>query len=1531
MADSDGLAKLKLVMEIDGDKAVTAGLGQVDNAIGRTESSIAVAAGRMAVDMDSVQTAGGRMAAELNRAAGVIVTGNGRMEKAFLSLQSIFGSPNLADLTQKAISYADAQTLISTKLGLVTDSEAELAAVRKFLFGISQDTHTSLSKTADLYSRISINSRNLGLAQQDLLTIIRSVNESIALSGGDAASAEAAIVQFGQALTSTVLSGDEMNRILAQEPRLAEAIAAGMGKTIDELITMSETGKLTTEAVVQALLSQSDRIDTEYGRIGTTVGQAFTTLDNAVGQYIGNTDRASGASEMLASGIVWIGQNIDNVASLVILIGGLIGTRFVASLTAAAVEGGAKTAKMAADWIKVMLAVEATTFKVGRFGEQVAVSNGAAAARTAALSGAFTALGGGIGIITTLLSLGATAWAIWGSRAAEARDQATRTTDDIIKDLDRQTQAMTRGSGFSASAAEERLAELQKEQQRLNEILAAGGIGEGAPIAQQYVTNAKNISRLTEVIKQYKAAVAAAEAGPTQLGQDQTDAITQVEQAVTAATANDLEKRKAAWDKWEADQRKILERGKVNEEQIRIEMIAVHRVAEEQKTQITADAAAKEAQQKKDALDRVESEITAKQGDELQRRLDAEDAWAERARRILEKAGLDETQIQAEMTRVYQAATTAKEKITADEAKKQADSFDALMSKINGLDVGFAGGTPSGDPLAESIGKALEAMNRLNQTYVEEKKHLAEISEARKEVAKKYAEGTDERAQAMAALSTKERQLADNSIQAQLSGYKGLFGATAQLFDEHSKARAKLNNLEQAFTTVEIALNMKKALTAAVVAVASQGSGDPYSAFARVASMIAVMAGLLAQAGISFGGGGGGSAPVAPVGSGTVLGDKTAVSESADKTYQLLEDIHASEYRELVGIHQSMRDLNANITGLVANIVRNYGSFDSSVGGSLSLHDSSYNWVADITQKLSPGGAAGQYLASIMDPTLTFFSTMLAKYGLDIGHSVGSSAVSTIAGGKKSLAAAGLLFGATTIGDLLAGGQINLSQYTTIKKSGGLLKDAKYHDDTKAVDPGIQQLFTNVFVSLGQTMQQVADGLGTDVAEELNAYTIDLGKIDLKGKTGEEINKVLSGAISAAGDQMAEDLFGPIISQYQQLGEGLLETAVRLVAEQAVVLDDLSRSGQQATGDTIALSQSLINLAGGLDNFRDAADTYYDKFFTAEEKQANLHDRLVATLGDMDMILPGTRDGYRALVSSLDLTNEADQQRYVQLLQLADAADQYYSALEDGSKKAADALKDQVGSALDVAGSAAAALKDILSSDLANSSPESLYAQRRTAFAQAQAAGRSADLPELGKALLEASRAYNASGEGYQTDFAMVTKALAEVAGMGVQSPTLAAAEKQVQLLDDIRQAIEDSNGAQLYQLTQQMLTLREIVLPLIDQLGSTSAGGLLSDTTDAQSSSSDITASGQNDETLIDRLSTAVPQSLTFQAIGNANSLLLEEIKALRQSVAEIKDHAAAGVKVNMVGFQKLLPIAERQAGAQEEVARKARLESAA
>ena len=83
--------------------------------------------------------------------------------------------------------------------------------------------------------------------------------------------------------------------------------------------------------------------------------------------------------------------------------------------------------------------------------------------------------------------------------------------------------------------------------------------------------------------------------------------------------------------------------------------------------------------------------------------------------------------------------------------------------------------------------------------------------------------------------------------------------------------------------------------------------------------------------------------------------------------------------------------------------------------------------------------------------------------------------------------------------------------------------------------------------------------------------------------------------------------------------------------------------------------------------------------------------------------------------------------------------------------------------------------------------------------------------------------------------------------------------------------------------------------------------------------------------EAIIDAQSNAVLQKYGIKVQVNGDGELIEEIRALRQEVAELKAHAAANVRVDQAVGTRLIEIAEKQAGAQVVLAREAIRENAA
>ncbi len=297
---------------------------------------------------------------------------------------------------------------------------------------------------------------------------------------------------------------------------------------------------------------------------------------------------------------------------------------------------------------------------------------------------------------------------------------------------------------------------------------------------------------------------------------------------------------------------------------------------------------------------------------------------------------------------------------------------------------------------------------------------------------------------------------------------------------------------------------------------------------------------------------------------GTVLGDSTAKSESIDKTYDLLKSIHADEYSELRGINSGVAALSSSITNVIT--------------------------------RLYQGGG----LANVTAPDAK--QTGLNAIPAWANYLMGTWIFNSMFGGKKTntVTGQGISTNATSLDSIMSGGNINAQQYANIetKTKGGWFTSDKFSNSVQyqAIDAATQEAMNSGFENMGKTMLGLADALGGGISDRVKNYIIPAMTVELKGLSGEDAAKKLNGVISTALDTMSTAVFGDIIGQYQKLGEGMLETAVRIVSEVAIVKDALATSGLSLANNAIAISDALVQAAGGLAEFQKQFSAYFDKF-----------------------------------------------------------------------------------------------------------------------------------------------------------------------------------------------------------------------------------------------------------------------------------------------------------------------------------------------
>lgn len=217
--------------------------------------------------------------------------------------------------------------------------------------------------------------------------------------------------------------------------------------------------------------------------------------------------------------------------------------------------------------------------------------------------------------------------------------------------------------------------------------------------------------------------------------------------------------------------------------------------------------------------------------------------------------------------------------------------------------------------------------------------------------------------------------------------------------------------------------------------------------------------------------------------------------------------------------------------------------------------------------------------------------------------------------------------------------------------------------------PGLAD-FQTIGEGYFETLIKVASGIETAnyQLELLGLTAIDYTQVLRKqGDVGAEIvRQSIQAAETAAGVLSS---VGQLIGGVDGSASDIAETYDRLVD----VRDVLGAVG--IAGD--ALTSSLLRGAGGLDALADAADAYFDNFFSDTERSAVATALLAREFAALGLELPGTRDEFRALVDVIgkDAT-ESGQKLLGKVLGLAEAFDDVAGAAEKAAEDLVEAIRE---------------------------------------------------------------------------------------------------------------------------------------------------------------------------------------------------------------------------------------------------------------
>lgn len=274
----------------------------------------------------------------------------------------------------------DAWTAYENRLRLVTHSQQALTIASQDVYQIARNTSQQLDATAAVYQRFSQNADRLGISQKQVASFTDTVSKAVAVSGASAASAEAALVQFGQALASGVLRGEEFNSVSEQTPALLMAIADGLGVNIGQLRAMANAGELTADVLVDALTKAQASVNQQFETRVKTIAQAATELDTAFTRLLGTLSSGQGFGQGMATAITALADVLDMLSDNA----EILGVALDVALALGAGKAVAALAGLSAEALKNVAASKAAATAAAQ--KALADEGAAVAAKRAALA-----------------------------------------------------------------------------------------------------------------------------------------------------------------------------------------------------------------------------------------------------------------------------------------------------------------------------------------------------------------------------------------------------------------------------------------------------------------------------------------------------------------------------------------------------------------------------------------------------------------------------------------------------------------------------------------------------------------------------------------------------------------------------------------------------------------------------------------------------------------------------------------------------------------------------------------------------------------------------------------------------------------------------------------------------------------------------------------------------------------------------------------------------------------------------------------
>lgn len=203
------------------------------------------------------------------------------------SLKTLIGTVASLAAVKKGMDIADSYTNTNARLGMITSSPTEQAALQNDIFASANRSRGSYTETANAVAKMRMLAGDSFGSNQEAIGFAELLNKSLKVSGAGQAEQSAAFLQLTQAMAAGKLQGDEFRSVMENAPMVADAIAKYMGKSKGELKELSSQGLITSDIIKNAMFNAADDINGKFNSMPMTFADVWNQIKNTGMQAFG--------------------------------------------------------------------------------------------------------------------------------------------------------------------------------------------------------------------------------------------------------------------------------------------------------------------------------------------------------------------------------------------------------------------------------------------------------------------------------------------------------------------------------------------------------------------------------------------------------------------------------------------------------------------------------------------------------------------------------------------------------------------------------------------------------------------------------------------------------------------------------------------------------------------------------------------------------------------------------------------------------------------------------------------------------------------------------------------------------------------------------------------------------------------------------------------------------------------------------------------------------------------------------------------